>query len=179
MKGKILFMAVVAMLVAGAAMAQPQQRDPKKQAQRIVKALELNNQQAAEFTDTYIKYKEACKAVQEKYPRMKGMPAPDGKVEKKSKGEQPPLPTDEEVEKSILDGFKRDKALIEVKEKYYWEFAKFLNPQQIQKMFMIENAPRGGQGQGQPNGNRQMPPRGNFPGGGPGMGGMTPPPGMW
>ena len=179
MKGKILLLAALAMFFAGAAIAQPQQRDPKKQAQRIVKALELNNQQAAEFIDTYIKYKEACKAVQEKYPRMKGMPAPDGKVEKKSKGEQPPLPTDEEVEKSILNGFKRDKALIEVKEKYYWEFAKFLNPQQIQKMFMIENAPRGGQGQGQPNGNRQMPPRGNFPGGGPGMGGMTPPPGMW
>ena len=172
MRGKALFIAVMALLVAGAAIAQPQQRDPKKQAQRIVKALELNNQQAAEFTETYIKYKEACKAVQEKYPRMKGMPAPDGKQEKKTKGEQPPLPTDEEVEKSILNGFKRDKALIEVKEKYYWEFAKFLNPQQIQKMFMMENAPRGGQ----QNGGRPMPPQGGFPGGGPGM---TPPPGMW
>jgi hypothetical protein len=29
MKGKILFMAVVAMIIAGTAMAQPQQRDPK------------------------------------------------------------------------------------------------------------------------------------------------------
>ena len=176
MKGKILFMAVAAMLVAGAAIAQPQQRDPKKQAQRIVKALELNNQQADEFTKVYMLYKEECKAVQEKYPRMKGMPVPDGKAEKKAKGEQPPLPTDEEVEKSILDGFKREKALIDVKEKYYWEFAKFLSPQQIQKMFMMENAPRGGQGQ---QGGRPMPPQGGFPGGGPGMGGMTPPPGMW
>ena len=176
MKGKILLLAALAMFFAGAAIAQPQQRDPKKQAQRIVKALELNNQQAAEFTETYIKYKEACKAVQEKYPRMKGMPAPDGKAEKKAKGEQPPLPTDEEVEKSILDGFKRDKALIDVKEKYYWEFAKFMSPQQIQKMFMMENAPRGGQ----QNGGRPMPPQGGFPGGGPGMGGMMPPGGgMW
>ena len=176
MKGKILFVAVAAMLVAGAAIAQPQQRDPKKQAQRIVKALELNNQQADEFTKVYMLYKDECKAVQEKYPRMKGMPAPDGKAEKKAKGEQPPLPTDEEVEKSILDGFKRDKALIDVKEKYYWEFAKFLSPQQIQKMFMMENAPRGGQ----QNGGRPMPPQGGFPGGGPGMGGMMPPGGgMW
>lgn len=176
MKGKILFMAAVAMFIAGAVMAQPQQRDPKKQAQRIVKALELNNRQADEFAKVYVLYKEECKAVQEKYPRMKGMLSPDSKSGKKAKGEQPPLPTDEEVEMSILNGFKREKALIDVKEKYYWEFAKFLNPQQIQKMFMMENAPRGGQGQ---QGGRPMPPQGGFPGGGPGMGGMTPPPGMW
>ena len=171
-----MLLAALAMFFAGAAIAQPQQRDPKKQAQRIVKALELNNQQAEEFTKVYLLYKEECKAVQEKYPRFKGMPAPDGKAEKKAKGEQPPLPTDEEVEKSILDGFKRDKALIDVKEKYYWEFAKFMSPQQIQKMFMMENAPRGGQ----QNGGRPMPPQGGFPGGGPGMGGMMPPGGgMW
>lgn len=176
MKGKILFMAAVAMFIAGAVMAQPQQRDPKKQAQRIVKALELNNRQADEFAKVYVLYKEECKAVQEKFPRMKGMLAPDSKSGKKAKGEQPPLPTDEEVEKSILNGFKREKALIDVKEKYYWEFAKFLNPQQIQKMFMMENAPRGGQGQ---QGGRPMPPQGGFQGGSPGMGGMTPPPGMW
>lgn len=170
--------AIIALcFVAGAAMAQPQQKDPKKQAQRIVKALALDNQQAEEFTKTYIQYKDACKAVQEKYPRMKGMPAPDGKVKKKAKGELPPLPTDEEVEKSILNGFKREKVLIDIKEKYYWEFAKFMSPQQIQKMFMMENAPRGGQGQ--QNDSRQMPPRGNFLGGGPGMGGMMPPGGMW
>ena len=107
---------------------------------------------------------------------MKGMLAPDSKSGKKAKGEQPPLPTDEEVEKSILNGFKREKALIDVKEKYYWEFAKFMSPQQIQKMFMMENAPRGGQ----QNGGRPMPPQGGFPGGGPGMGGMMPPGGgMW
>ena len=176
MKGKILLLVALAMFFAGAAIAQPQQRDPKKQAQRIVKALELNNQQADEFTKVYLQYKEECKAVQEKYPRFKGMPAPDSKGEKKAKGEQPPLPTDEEVEKSILDGFKREKALIDVKEKYYWEFAKFMSPQQIQKMFMMENAPRGGQ----QNGGRPMPPQGGFPGGGPGMGGMMPPGGgMW
>ena len=43
-------------------------------------------------------------------------------------------------------------------------------------MFMMENAPRGGQ----QNGGRPMPPQGGFPGGGPGMGGMMPPGGgMW
>ena len=42
---------------------------------------------------------------------------------------------------------------------------------------MMENGPRSGQGQ--PNGNRPMSPQGGFPGGGPGMGGMTPPTGMW
>ena len=175
MKGKILFVAVMAMFVAGAAIAQPQQRDSKKQIQRIIKALELNNQQADEFTKVYLMYKEESNAVQEKYPRMKGNFDPDSKSGKRSKEEQPSLPTDEEVEKSILDGFKREKALIDVKEKYYWEFAKFMSPQQIQKIYMMENAPRGGM---QQNGNRQMP-QGGFPGGGPGMGGMTPPPGMW
>ena len=177
MKTKNLLIVLVAMFVAGAAIAQPQPRDPKNQAKRIVKALELNNQQAEEFTKVYILYKEECKAVQEKYPRMRRMPAPDSKMDKKpAKGEPMPLPTDEEVEKSILDGFKRDKALIDVKEKFYWEFAKFMSPQQIQKMFMMENAPRGGQG---PQSSGRPMPQGGFPGGGPGMGGMTPPTGMW
>ncbi|MBQ1929303.1 MAG: hypothetical protein II344_01535 [Bacteroidales bacterium] len=171
--------AIIALcLVAGTAIAQPQQKDPKKQAQRIVKALALDNQQVEEFTRVYTLYKDECKAVNEKYPRFKGDFNPDSKADRKKRDEQPAmLPSDEEVEKSILDGFKREKALIDVKEKFYWEFAKFMSPQQIQKIFMMENGPR--PGQGQPNGNRPMSPQGGFPGGGPGMGGMTPPTGMW
>ena len=173
MKVKILLIAITAMLIGGQATAQP--KEERNQTKRIIKALALDNSQADEFTKVYTIYKEECKAVKEKYPPFKGMISPDAKQGRKAKGEQPPLPTDEEVEKSILDGFKREKALIDVKEKFYWEFAKFLTPQQIQKMYMMENAPRGGM---QQNGNRPMP-QGGFPGGGPGMGGMTPPPGMW
>ena len=92
----------------------------------------------------------------------------------KDKKQEFEMPLDEEVERSIKDGFKRDRELLDLKEKYFNAFIKFLTPQQIQKMYQMENAPR----QRPQNGNMQQH-MGGRPGGGPGMGSMTPPPGMW
>ena len=64
------------------------------------------------------------------------------------------------MEKSIRDGFARERALLDLKESYYNEFSKFLTQQQIQKMYQLENVPR----QRPQNGNMQFP-QGSRPGG--------------
>ena len=143
----------------------------KMKIKRMVKELALDNRTAEEFTATYTEYQQEIALINEKYP--KGMPefdmAPD-KSRKEMKEQQ--MPTDEEVVQEIMDGFARERALLDLKEQFYYKFSKFMTPQQIQKMYRMENAPRRMQG-----GNMQ-PPQGGFPGG-PMGGGMTPPPGMW
>ena len=185
---KFLIIALVA-LMAGNVYAQEQtearrpdkEKMTKMQIKRIVKELALDNYTAEEFTKTYTLYKEECNKVNEKYPVLPPMDFDGDKPAKKGKkdAEEPMLPTDEEVEKQILDGFARERELLNLKEKFYKEFCKILTPQQIQKMYRMENAPR----QRMQNGNMPQGGPGNFPGGFPGGrmgGGMTPPPGgMW
>ncbi len=49
--------------------------------------------------------------------------------------------SDADVEKSIKEGFKTKRAVIDVQEKYYSEFRKYLSPKQIKKAMRI--APEG------------------------------------
>ncbi len=144
----------------------------KMKIKRMVKELALDNKTAEEFTATYTEYQQEIQAINSKYANIPDFNmAPDKSKSRKDMKEEPLL-TDEEVEKQIKDGFARERALLDLKEKYYDKFIKFLTPQQIQKMYQMENAPRARM----QNGNMQ-PPQGGFPGGP--MGGMTPPPGMW
>lgn len=186
---KIITAVMALCLIAGVAMAQEQGERPqrpnkdqvtKMKVNKLVKNLALDNKTAELFTATYTQYQEDVAKINEKYPPMNfpGIGPDNEKGRKgKAKGEAIEMPLDEEVEKSILDGFARERELLNIKEKYYRIFCKFLTPQQIQKMYQLENAPRGMQ-----NSNRQMPPQGGrpggFPGGGPGMGGMMHPGGM-
>ena len=180
-------------LVAGMATGQESNGKPqrpngeqmtKMKIKKMVKNLALDNKTADLFTETYTKYQEQVAKINEKYPPLNfpGMGPGDEPGRKgKDKKQELEMPLDEEVEKSIKDGFKRERELLDLKEKYFNAFIKFLTPQQIQKMYQMENTPR----QRPQNGNMQRPMGGRpggFPGGpgaGPGMGGMTPPPGMW
>ncbi len=176
---------IMALLLAlNFAAAQPQEggkrpdkeKMTKMQIKRIVKGLALDNSTAEEFTKIYTAYKDECNKVTEKYPVLPPMDFDEEGNKKSKKGEEPMLPTDEEIEKQILNGFARERALLDLKEKYYKEFCKILSPQQIQKMYQLENPAR----QRVPNGNMTQGRPGGFPGGGPGMGGMMPPGGgMW
>ena len=49
-----------------------------------------------------------------------------------------PLPTDAEVEQAIKARFAQSRKILDVREKYYNEFRKFLSPKQIQKMYNME-----------------------------------------
>ena len=190
---KIFIIALAAGLAANMAMAQPQRPSKeemqKNKCERIVKELALDNRTAQEFTDIYTKYQAEVNAINEKYPQPKmqlpdnrhpGRQGPDKKSRGKVKDAQAPapqekaIPTDAEIEKRIKDGFAREKALLNAKERYYNEFRKVLTPQQIQKMYTMENAPRHrGQMGGRPGGFQGTP--GGFQGGHGQMGGMNPP----
>lgn len=179
---RVLAIVMLVSLLATVSVAQERgergQRPNKEQMskmkiRRMVKELALDNKTAEDFTATYTEYQQEVALINEKYPN--GMPdfdiAPDKARARKDMKNQP-MPTDEEVVQEIMDGFARERALLDLKEQFYYKFSKFMTPQQIQKMYRMENAPRRMQG-----GNMQ-PPQGGFPGG-PMGGGMTPPPGMW
>ena len=98
-----------------------------KQATKIVTDLGLDDKTAAKFTEVYKKYMKELDDVRKEFPLygVKGM---------KAKA-QASIPTDEEVDKMMRDRFKQSRKMLEVREKYYDEFRKFLSPKQVQKVY--------------------------------------------
>ena len=98
-----------------------------KQAAKIVTDLGLDDKTAAKFTDVYKKYMKELDDVRKEFPLygIKGMKAKT----------QASIPTDEEVDKMMRDRFKQSRKMLEVREKYYDEFRKFLSPKQVQKVY--------------------------------------------
>lgn len=176
----ILALALTAPIVHAQSQREGQRPNKEEMAQmqvkRIAKALALDNTTADSFGKTFIAYKNECNKVKEKYPVRRNQADADA-VRKGKKGEsKTALPTDEEVEQQIQNGFARERELLDIKEKYYKEFRQILTPQQIKKMYQMENMPR----QRSQNGN--IPGYGRRPGGFQGgqMGGEMNPPGeMW
>ena len=99
----------------------------EKQAAKIVTDLGLDDKTAAKFTEVYQKYMKELDDVRKEFPLygVKGM---------KAKA-QASIPTDEEVDKMMRDRFKQSRKMLEVREKYYDEFRKFLSPKQVQKVY--------------------------------------------
>lgn len=100
----------------------------KRQCDAMIKLLALDNKCAEEFTRTYLNYMNDVKKVKEKYPNIKH--------KKGENGETIPL-LDNEIESNIKSSFARERALLDLKERYYGEYIKFLTPQQIDKMYKI------------------------------------------
>ena len=98
-----------------------------KQAAKIVNDLGLDDKTAAKFTEVYKKYMKELDDVRKEFPLygVKGM---------KAKA-QASIPTDEEVDKMMRDRFKQSRKMLELREKYYDEFRKFLSPKQVQKVY--------------------------------------------
>jgi hypothetical protein len=48
---------------------------------------------------------------------------------------KPYMPTDAEVDKKMRDRFKQSRKMLDIREKYYDEFRKFLSPKQVQKVY--------------------------------------------
>ena len=98
------------------------------QANKIIGELGLDDKTAAKFTDVYKKYMKELDDV-----RKKNMPKkPDMKPEE---GKAPTMPTDAEVDKMMRDRFKQSRETLDIREKYYDEFRKFLSPKQVQKVY--------------------------------------------
>lgn len=105
-----------------------------KQAAKIVTDLGLDDKTAARFTDVYKKYMKELDGVRKEYAADLKV---RGKVEKDKEGTgfKMKTPTDEEVDKMMRDRFKQSRKMLDIREKYYDEFCKFLSPKQVEKVY--------------------------------------------
>lgn len=149
MKTKYLLMMVVAVLM-GTELVNAQQKDEKKpmrkrmtmeqmaekQANKFVQELGLDDKTASKFTEVYKNYMAEQDEVRKEF-------VPDflmqGKVEDRKDGKKAKMkmeaPTDEQVDKMMRDRFKQSRKMLDIREKYYEEFRKFLSPKQVQKVY--------------------------------------------
>lgn len=141
MKTKYFFMLIVACLMGTQVMDAQENKGPGKrgrrmtmeqmatiQAGKIVNQLGLDDAKAAKFTEVYKKYMKELNDL-----RKKDMP---GKSEmKKGEPQAPKQLTDEEVDKMMRERFAEGRKMLDIREKYYNEFRKFLSPKQVQKVY--------------------------------------------
>ena len=139
MKTKYLVMMVVAVLMGTQVMnAQDKSEQGKRhgrkrmtmeqmvnmQANKIIGDLGLDDKTSAKFMDVYKKYMTEMNDLRKEY--MPKRPEP---------GKAPSMPTDAEVDKMMRDKFTLGRKMLDVREKYYDEFRKFLSPKQVQKIY--------------------------------------------
>lgn len=151
MKTKYFFVLMMSVLMGTQVMnAQKEQGNERKhgrerltmeqiadmQATKIVEDLGLDDKTATKFTDVYKKYMKELYDVRKEF--FKDFKKPGG-MEKGKDGAkvhkriQPP--TDAEVDKMMRYRFKQSRKMIDIREKYYDEFRKFLSPKQVQKVY--------------------------------------------
>ena len=98
------------------------------QSDKIIGELGLDDKTAAKFKDVYKKYMDEMNDLRKKdAPKKEGVKLEDGKA--------PAMPTDAEVDKMMRERFAKSRKMLDIREKYYDEFRKFLAPKQVQKIF--------------------------------------------
>ena len=149
MKTKYFWMLMVALFVGTQVMsAQNEQRkNPGKrthkrmtmeqmvdmQSNKIIGELGLDDKTAAKFKDVYAKYMKEMNDLRKEGMdfRMRGrMQKGDTLAKMKIQ-----MPTDDEVDKMMRERFATSRKMLDIREKYYDEFRKFLAPKQVQKIF--------------------------------------------
>ena len=98
------------------------------QSNKIIGELGLDDKTAAKFKDVYAKYMKEMNDLRKKEAPKKGGVNPE-------EGKAPAMPTDAEVDKMMRERFAVSRKMLDVREKYYDEFRKFLAPKQVQKIF--------------------------------------------
>lgn len=138
MKTKYFIMMVVAVLMGTQVMnAQDNEQGKKRsrkrmtmeqmvdmQSRKIIGDLGLDDKTAAKFTEVYAKYMKEMNDLRKEY-----MP------KRPEAGKKPSMLTDAEVDKMMRDRFKQSRKMLDIREKYYDEFRKFLSPKQVQKIY--------------------------------------------
>lgn len=99
-----------------------------QQAGIYVERFGLQGEQAEQFIALYREYNKALHAIREQYAQPIGLAATG--------------PTDEQVEKRLLDGFAQSRAILDVREKYYHLFRAILTPSQVRHIFEDEKVRR-------------------------------------
>ena len=131
---KTLTLATLSLMLCTSAVAQntknkKQKRTPEQvatvQAKDIAISLGFDDATTEQFTKTFCNYR---------------MEMRNANIEKKAvnKGVARKDMTDEQVEQSIKAQFAHSRKAIDIREKYYGEFRKILNPRQIQRVYELE-----------------------------------------
>ena len=108
----------------------------ERQANKLAEEMGLDDKTSARFKDVFRNYKMEMNDLWKKNMPKKPQAKSDGN--KKS-----PQLTDDEVDKMMRDKFKLSRKMLDVREKYYNEFRKFLNPKQVQKVYSQGEMDRG------------------------------------
>lgn len=125
---RMLFLAVVMAALCGTANAQKNEKQrmsreqlAEVQARHIARQLAFDDKTTAKFVDTYTRCQ---KEIWTLAPR--------------NKDRRGTAKTDAETEKAMKERFERSQKLLDIREKYYEEYGKFLTPKQIQRVYAIE-----------------------------------------
>jgi len=103
------------------------------QANRISNELGLDDKTSSKFIDLYKKYMKEINDV-----RKKDMPPiPKTKSDEKKPHSNAPIPkmSDDDVDKMMKERFALSRKILDIREKYYDEFRKFLSPKQVKKIY--------------------------------------------
>lgn len=142
---RLCLVALATILVALQGIAQgqtkmmtPEQREAHKKemneqrCKQLATSLALDDATSVKFIDTYTRFNNEMGELRRKY-----------KMHRPNKGEQregqtTDMLTDAQVEENILNRFALSRSIVDVREKYYKEFRKFMNPKQIQHLYNLE-----------------------------------------
>ena len=91
---------------------------------RIAQTLALDDATAEKFTTTF------CACQKDMYAANKAM--------KENKGKKRSEMTDAEIDTMLKDRFKQSRKLLDLREKYYGEYRKFLSARQVQRVYKLE-----------------------------------------
>ena len=121
---RTMMIAMIMVMVAGAAMAQDKKQRANReqlaemQARHIAAELALDDATTAKYVTTYC---ECQKEIWDLGPRMK-------------RSEM----TDENADAAIKQRFDRSQQILSIREKYYEKYRKFMTPKQIERAYQLE-----------------------------------------
>lgn len=130
---KIMLVAIMVMAATGQALAQPKQDKSKHvdhekfaemQARHISDEMAFDDATTKRFVDTYVKCQKDIWAARP--PRRH-----DDKPSNEPK-------TEEQIGKNIQQRFEHSQKILDIREKYYKEYSKFLSQKQIERVYQLE-----------------------------------------
>lgn len=137
---KFVLVAIMAIATTGQAFAQPQ--DKKQQQQQRMSREQFAEMQARHIADemafddaTTKKFVEAYLDCQKEVWALHPQRPPRDKGNKDNK---PQSMTEEQTEKAIKERFEQSQKLLDIRQKYYKEYSKFLSQKQIERVYQIE-----------------------------------------
>ena len=122
LKINLMSLLVLVFCTIGAAQDQQQhlsrEKLAEKQARHIAHELAFDDATTQQFIETYCAYQQEVWALG---PRPQNEPG-----------------NDEEAEQAIRERFERSQQILDIRQKYYGEYKKFLTPLQIQQVYKME-----------------------------------------